>query len=60
MPEPITSRDIAHQVTESLGADVADHDVAAIVADITDTYGRVDTDTIDDAEYWSLVAKHER
>jgi hypothetical protein len=56
----ITDRDIAVAVTAALGEHAADHDIDGIVRDIIDRYGRVDVETIDHDEFWSLVEKHAR
>ena len=54
----ITDRDIATQVTESLTDHADSHDVDGIVRDIIDRYGRVNIDTIDHDDYWTLVETH--
>lgn len=55
----ITYRDIALQVTESLCDYVNEFNVDGIVRDIIDQFGLVDISTIDEAEYWGLVEKHD-
>jgi antitoxin (DNA-binding transcriptional repressor) of toxin-antitoxin stability system len=54
---------ITDQVTTTLGDHPEDFDVAAIVEEIGDTYGRDKIRTVDDVpsdEYWEIVRKHER
>lgn len=54
---------LADEVTTTLGDSADDFDVAAIVEEIGDTYGRDNIRTVDDVpsdEYWTIVRKHER
>lgn len=55
----ITYNDIALQVTASLCDYVNEFNVDGIVRDIIDQFGLVDISTIDEAEYWGLVEKHD-
>lgn len=54
----ITSDDITRQVNETL-TEVDGIDVAGIVREIIDTYGRVDLDAIDADAYWAIVRRHD-
>ncbi len=54
---------IADQVTTALGDEADGFDVAAIVEEIGDTYGRDAVGSVDDVpseEFWEIVRKHER
>lgn len=54
----ITSDDITRQVNETL-TEVDGIDMAGIVREIIDTYGRVDLDAIDTDAYWEIVRRHD-
>ena len=57
----ITDHDIRTQVQQSIdGTDNAETiDVDGVVRDIIDTYGLVDTLTIEHYEYWAIIAHHD-
>jgi hypothetical protein len=57
----ITDTDIRTQVQHSIeGIDeVGTISVGGIVRDIIDTYGLVDTETIEHDEYWAIVARND-
>lgn len=54
----ITDKDIERVVAESLTAYTGEFDVRGIVDEVIARYGRVDIETIDHDDYWTLVAKH--
>lgn len=58
-----TDVDIAAQVRTAVAANGADQaegiDIQAVTGEIMETYGLVDIDTIDDDEFWAIVAKHD-
>jgi hypothetical protein len=54
----ITATDITYQVRQATDASEGTYDVDAIVAEIVQTYGRVDVDTIDHDEFWTIVLRH--
>ena len=56
----ITDSDITTAVAATLGEHADAHDVDAIVRDIINRYGRINVDTIDHDEYWTLVEAHTR
>jgi hypothetical protein len=56
----ITDRDIAVQVVRSVDYNRMEFDINAIVGEIQRTYGLVDIETIDNAEYWAIVQRHAR
>jgi len=58
MTKTITDRDMAEQVSRSLGADADDFDTDAIVEEIRKAYGLIDIDDIDSDTYWALVERH--
>lgn len=58
MPKLITDHTMREQVYEALGNEAVNFDVTAIVDEIQRTYGTVDIDTIDAAEFWPLVDRH--
>lgn len=53
-------QDIAYAVGTTLNGHIDDYDIDAIVEDIVDTYGYVNSiDDIDTDEYWALVERHD-
>lgn len=54
----VTDRDMRDQVRLSLGSDVADYDVHAIVEELQASFGTVSTETIEHDAYWAIVAGH--
>lgn len=58
MGNTFTDRDLREEVTESLGTDVADFDVDAIVDELQATFGTRSIETLAHAEYWGVVEKH--
>lgn len=58
MTDTITAADLTTQVERATDASDGTYDVPAIVADILDTHGAIDIDTLDHAEFWGIVAAH--
>ncbi len=56
----ITDRDIRDQIATAIQEQGEDFDVDGIVAEIQQTYGLVDIDTIPSAEFWAIVERHDQ
>lgn len=54
----ITDRDMLDQVQQATDASEGDYDNDAIVRELIQTYGRVDTGTIEHDEFWAIVLRH--
>lgn len=52
---------LAHQVSTPLGDHIEDYDIDAIVGDLIDAHGPIETiDDVDSDAYWDVVRKHDR
>lgn len=61
MDNVFTDRDMRNQLAATLAEGESDGiDAEAVLAELQATYGTVNLDTIDDEEFWAVVAKHDR
>ncbi|HEY8926073.1 MAG TPA: hypothetical protein VIU64_16930 [Polyangia bacterium] len=59
MAKVITDHDMRDQVLAALGTYADEHDVEGIVEEIHRTHGLVDIETVDTAEFWKIVERHD-
>jgi len=57
--KPTTTHDMRMDVRGTLGADVDDFDVAAIVDEIHAEHGLIDVDEIPPTAFWRVVMRHD-
>lgn len=55
----ITSRDLRNQIVTATDASDGTYDVDAITEEIITQYGAVDIETIETADFWAIVGKHD-
>lgn len=58
MSNVVTDRDMRDQVIRALGAFADEHDAEAIVRELQEHFGTVDTETIPTEDFWSVVERH--
>lgn len=58
MGNTFTDHDMRDQVAQSLGGEVGEYDIPAIVDEIQSAYGTVPIDEVPHVIYWGIVLRH--